>query len=233
MRNRCCYWAKLPISSRREYTASPKLAGEVEQISELRNPLENRDNYQRPLPFLARRDLCPRGAKTSVNWSFTARHWGEVRPEQRRNLENDERSCLKPSPEVSLKVVRFVKGGPRKRRSVRGRLTKRPSFASNWATKDAVQAAQLSLDLEEGHREANEYGGAPPILHPDEAAAAILLGKAFETSREVLAILRQPDTLAIIEVPHSDFVDPINKVLRKHVLGPRREGACTPPHRLS
>lgn len=82
------------------------------------------------------------------------------------------------------------------------------------------QAAQLSLDLEEGHRESNEYGGAPPALNPDEAAAAVLLGKAFEQSREVLAILRQPDTLAIIEVPHSDFVDPINRVLRKHVLGP-------------
>jgi cell division protease FtsH len=78
---------------------------------------------------------------------------------------------------------------------------------------------QFSLELED---ESNEQfvRSAPQILHPDEAAAAVLLGSAFERSRDVLAILRQPDTLAIIMVPHSDFVEPINKVLRKHVLGP-------------
>ena len=77
---------------------------------------------------------------------------------------------------------------------------------------------QLSLELED---ESNEKDArwAPRILHPDEAAAAVLLGKAFERSRDVLAVLRQPDTLAIITVSHADFVEPVTNVLRKHVLG--------------
>ena len=81
------------------------------------------------------------------------------------------------------------------------------------------EAHQPSLELEDECSNETGERDAPQILHPDETAAAVLLGKAFEHSREVLAILRQPDTLAIIEVPHSDFVEPINKVLRKHVLG--------------
>jgi cell division protease FtsH len=83
----------------------------------------------------------------------------------------------------------------------------------------AYQQHQFSLELEDECDE-KEVRSAPQILHPDEAAAAVLLGKAFERSRDVLAILRQPDTVAIITVPHADFVEPINKVLRKHVLGP-------------
>lgn len=83
----------------------------------------------------------------------------------------------------------------------------------------ADEQHQFSLELE---AETDEKGvrSAPQILHPDEAAAAILLGEAFERSRDVLAGLRHPETLAIIIIPHPDFVEPINKVLRKHVLGP-------------
>jgi cell division protease FtsH len=57
------------------------------------------------------------------------------------------------------------------------------------------------------------------ILHPDEVAAAVLLGQAFECSRDVLAKLSQPDAIVFIEVPQPDFVEPITKVLRKHLLG--------------
>ncbi|TWI76487.1 hypothetical protein IQ16_00728 [Bradyrhizobium huanghuaihaiense] len=69
---------------------------------------------------------------------------------------------------------------------------------------------QFSLELEDENNEKSAEG-SPQILHPDEAAAAILLGKAFEPSRDVLARLRQPDMLAIVEVTHPDFVDPITK----------------------
>lgn len=80
------------------------------------------------------------------------------------------------------------------------------------------EAHQFSMELEDESNDADERG-APQILRPDEAAAAVLLGKAFERSRQVLANLRQSDTLAIVEVPHPDFVEPINKILRAHVLG--------------
>jgi cell division protease FtsH len=83
----------------------------------------------------------------------------------------------------------------------------------------AYDLHQLSLELEPENDEKDMHGTAQ-ILRPDEAAAAVLLGKAFERSRHILAVLRNPDTLVIITVPHADFVEPVNKVLRKHVLGP-------------
>ena len=76
---------------------------------------------------------------------------------------------------------------------------------------------QFSLKLEDDSDDKLDRDTAP-VLHPDEAAAAVLLGTAFELSRDVLARLRQPETMAIIQVPHPDYVDPINKVLRK-ILG--------------
>ena len=76
---------------------------------------------------------------------------------------------------------------------------------------------QFSLKLEDDSDDKLDRDTAP-VLHPDEAAAAVLLGTAFESSRDVLARLRQPETMAIIQVPHPDYVDPINKVLRK-ILG--------------
>ena len=49
---------------------------------------------------------------------------------------------------------------------------------------------------------------------PDAAASAILLGRAFENSRDVLARLTASDTVAIIQVPDPDFVKPIRRLLR-------------------
>ena len=78
---------------------------------------------------------------------------------------------------------------------------------------------QYSLNLEdESHDEAD--GDAMPVLHPDDAAAAALLGQAFENSRDVLARLGDPDMVAVIEVPHPDFVEPIVRLLQRHVFGP-------------
>src|ERR1019366_6927199 len=58
------------------------------------------------------------------------------------------------------------------------------------------------------------------VLHPDDVATAVLLGQAFENSRNMLARLADPDMVAVIEVPHPDFVEPVVRLLRKHVLGP-------------
>ena len=44
--------------------------------------------------------------------------------------------------------------------------------------------------------------------------------RAFEQNRDALARLQNPDTVTIIEVPAVEFVDPIARLLRNHVLGP-------------
>jgi cell division protease FtsH len=49
---------------------------------------------------------------------------------------------------------------------------------------------------------------------PDAAASAILLGRAFENSRDILAKLTASDTVAIIQVPDPDLVNPIRRLLR-------------------
>jgi cell division protease FtsH len=98
-----------------------------------------------------------------------------------------------------------------------GRLSRLRPAPSDDGDYD-LASHQFSLDLEDESDDKFERD-ADPVLHPDEAAAAVLLGRAFEPSRDVLARLRQPDTLAIIEVPHPDYVEVITKVLRKQVLG--------------
>ena len=78
---------------------------------------------------------------------------------------------------------------------------------------------QFTLQLDDESCEKHE-NVAIQILHPEDATAAVLLGHAFDGSRDALARLRDPDMVAIIEVPHLDFVAPIARLLRKHVLGP-------------
>jgi hypothetical protein len=77
---------------------------------------------------------------------------------------------------------------------------------------------QLSLQLD---AEGDDMQPDEPIqvLHPDDVATAVLLGQAFECSRDALAHLSDPDMVAIIEVAHPDFVEPVARLLRKHVLG--------------
>jgi hypothetical protein len=57
-------------------------------------------------------------------------------------------------------------------------------------------------------------------LPPDDAAVAIQFGRPFEQNRDALARLQNPDTVTIIEVSAVEFVDPIARLLRAHVLGP-------------
>jgi DNA polymerase III delta prime subunit len=74
----------------------------------------------------------------------------------------------------------------------------------------------LQLDDDDGEKHANE---SIRFLHPDEAAAAVLLGQAFEHSRDALARLKDPDSVVVIEVPHTDLVEPVASLLHKHLLG--------------
>jgi cell division protease FtsH len=78
---------------------------------------------------------------------------------------------------------------------------------------------QFSLQLDDESNDKHE-SEAIQVLHPDDAAAAVLLGHAFEPSRDALTRLKNSDMVAIIEVPHPDLVAPIARLLRKHVLGP-------------
>jgi hypothetical protein len=62
----------------------------------------------------------------------------------------------------------------------------------------------------------------PQVIHPirpDEIAAAVLLGRALDRHRDVLARLRDPDLVAVVEVPTAELVEPIARLLRTHVLG--------------
>jgi len=78
---------------------------------------------------------------------------------------------------------------------------------------------QFSLQLDDDSDDKRE-SVAIQVLHPEDAAAAVLLGHAFETARGALTRLKNSDMMAIIEVPHHDLVEPIARLLRKHVLGP-------------
>src|ERR1700738_4711749 len=77
---------------------------------------------------------------------------------------------------------------------------------------------QFSLQLDDESNDKRERDTIQ-VLHPDDAAAAVLLGRAFEPSRDALTPLKTSDMVAIIEVPHPDLVAPIARLLRKHVLG--------------
>ena len=95
------------------------------------------------------------------------------------------------------------------------------SFARRRTTHlDRTEDDQLHLDLDEDGDE--DSGWRPvetPVLHPADATAAVLLGRAFEGSRDVLARLRDPDMVLVIEVSSSELVKPTRRILRKFVLG--------------
>jgi cell division protease FtsH len=88
-----------------------------------------------------------------------------------------------------------------------------------FTDEDSSGPHQFSLQLEDDIL-AKQASDAIQVLHPDDAAIAALVGRAFERSREILAGLRDPDMVLVIEVPHPDFVEPVARLLRKHVLGP-------------
>ena len=84
---------------------------------------------------------------------------------------------------------------------------------------DGGSAAQTGLPFGEDEEYAGRY--EPPLrpLRPDEVAAAVLLGRALDQDRDVLRRLQDPATIAVIEVPSPDFVEPVERVLRDIVLG--------------
>ncbi len=74
------------------------------------------------------------------------------------------------------------------------------------------------LPLQFGVEQPDE-GFVPQPLRPHEAAAAILLGRAFDNNRNALAKLSDADTIAIIEVPAPDYVDIVARLIEDEVFG--------------
>jgi cell division protease FtsH len=94
------------------------------------------------------------------------------------------------------------------------------SFArSRTAHPETEGDDQLPLNLETNDDLDRTPVSVEPVLSPADATAAALLGRGFEGSRDVLARLRAPDMVAVIEVPTADLVRPVLRVLRHFVLG--------------
>lgn len=85
------------------------------------------------------------------------------------------------------------------------------------ATADASDQGQYSLSFEDK----DETGDLAPtrITRPDEVAVAILLGRALDAQRDLLARLQNRDTVAIIEVQDCEHVELVERLVEKHVFG--------------
>lgn len=77
---------------------------------------------------------------------------------------------------------------------------------------------QYPLRLEDKEDEGGDRSPAR-VLRPDEVAVAILLGQALDRRRDVLARLQDRDTVAIIEVPGEEYVDFVERLFEKYVIG--------------
>jgi hypothetical protein len=76
---------------------------------------------------------------------------------------------------------------------------------SGAGSDDEADRDQLHLDFD-GDVEQPAEVFVPQPLRPDEAAAAVLLGRALDHDRNALAKLQDADTVAIIEVPAPEYV---------------------------
>jgi cell division protease FtsH len=101
---------------------------------------------------------------------------------------------------------------------------------------DALRASGNSLlrlrtpssdDIGDQHQyplrlEDKEEGSDSPstrVMRPDEVAVAILLGQALDRARDMLVKLQDRDTVAIIEVPGEEYVDFVERIFKRYVIG--------------
>jgi ATP-dependent Zn protease len=99
---------------------------------------------------------------------------------------------------------------------------------------DAVRRSNSSLrTLASDHHNIDDQGSLEldgdescsdplPPRAPDiaEFAAAVVLGRAFDVDRSVLATLQDSSRTTIIEVPDSAWVEPVADLIRQYVIGP-------------
>ena len=86
------------------------------------------------------------------------------------------------------------------------------------ASDDVCDQRQFLLRLEDKEDEGGDSSSAR-VLRPDEVAVAILLGQALDRRRDMLAKLQDRDTVAIIEVPGEEYVDFVERLFEKYVIG--------------
>ena len=85
------------------------------------------------------------------------------------------------------------------------------------SSEDICDQHQYPLRLEDQKENSNTPSAR--IMRPDEVAVAVLLGQALDRARHVLAKLQDPDTVAIIEVPSEEYVEFVERLFQKYVLG--------------
>ena len=83
---------------------------------------------------------------------------------------------------------------------------------------DVCNQRQYPLHLEDKEGEIGDSSSAR-VMRPDEVAVAILLGQALDRARDVLAKLQDRDTVAIIEVPGEEYVDFVERIFKRFVIG--------------
>jgi ATP-dependent Zn protease len=83
---------------------------------------------------------------------------------------------------------------------------------------DICDQHQYPLRLEDNEGEAGD-SSSTHVLRPDEVAVAILLGQALDRQRDVVAKLQDHDSVAIIEVPSEEYVEFVERLFRRYVLG--------------
>ena len=90
--------------------------------------------------------------------------------------------------------------------------------ARTVSSDDIGDQHQYPLRLEDNEEEAG-VGSSARVVRPDEVAVAILLGQALDRARDVLARQQDRDTVAIIEVASEEYVDIVERIFKRHVIG--------------
>jgi hypothetical protein len=90
--------------------------------------------------------------------------------------------------------------------------------ARTQSSDDISDQHQYPLRLEDKEEETGDSGSVR-VMRPDEVAVAILFGRALDRARDVLAKLQDSDTVAIVEVPGEEYVEFIERLFEKYVIG--------------
>jgi hypothetical protein len=98
------------------------------------------------------------------------------------------------------------------------RAGNKPACKPHASSHDGIGHDQLDMRLDDEPEEIDDYDPPKP-LRPDEAAAAILLGRALDHHRDALARLQDPDMIAVIEVPAPEYVGLVSRLIRLQIIG--------------
>jgi len=102
-------------------------------------------------------------------------------------------------------------------------LLRRSKVAPRRPAGQIDERGQGELRLDDGQEDDVSATPDDDVLLPvDDAAGAVLLGRALDQDRDALARLQDRDALTVIEVADPDLVRPIASILRLYVFGKER-----------